>query len=312
MPADVRVPARDRRSDGVLFPATAGRRRAFRTRWGTSTCPRRELPPVAGAAVAKEFRMSATAEPFLGPLSGWRLFSLGQDGVLRPPFAGQYWPDHLRPADTWQPGLNYRALSASSRSRSSGCPGLVSTGRRRTLPSGDRHSEVPPTASRLMSAAAAPPRRPALPEPPEPVHRHRVVRQPLPAGRSACSAAACTESGSDLELVPDRLLLGSWSLPPLGLQGQQRAVKCTSRPDGSGVAGDAIAVPVESSAVARLASMDRRLACRTSAQFGALSRADRCQMVISRRCGDCSLGTPGTTLASGKAGPSTRGNYVPV
>ncbi len=50
--------------------------------------------------------MSATAEPFLGPLSGWRLFSLGQDGVLRPPFAGQYWPNHLRPADTWQPGLN--------------------------------------------------------------------------------------------------------------------------------------------------------------------------------------------------------------
>ncbi len=38
--------------------------------------------------------------------TGWRVFSVDDDGGLVPPFVRRYWQGRERPGDVWQPGVN--------------------------------------------------------------------------------------------------------------------------------------------------------------------------------------------------------------
>lgn len=61
-------------------------------------------------------------EPMRGPLSGWRVDHVTDDGVLVAPVARRYWHELQRPEDVWQPGLNLaRCLSHDHRAPDRGC-----------------------------------------------------------------------------------------------------------------------------------------------------------------------------------------------
>ncbi len=48
---------------------------------------------------------------------GWRIFDVGDDGALIPPFVRRYWTEHEQPRDVWRGAAFLDLLTAQNRQR---------------------------------------------------------------------------------------------------------------------------------------------------------------------------------------------------